>query len=80
VLEELVAPRCRHFVNVCTSAMLWTNQMSLEVYCNFLANAKGHKPFYFECTATMRPFNPVTIAMTVLLGFFGVPGIQEVPR
>jgi hypothetical protein len=40
---NLAAPHCHHFVNVCTGATLWIEQMSFEEYDDFLTDAKGLK-------------------------------------
>ena len=40
---DLAAPYCHHFVNVCVGATLWIEQMLVEEYDNFLADAEGLK-------------------------------------
>ena len=40
---DLAVPHCHHFVNVRNDAMLWIEQMSVEEYDDFLADAEGAK-------------------------------------
>ena len=40
---DLAAPHCHHFVNVRIGITLWIEQMSVEEYDDFLADAEGLK-------------------------------------